>query len=402
MSKAEATAKAAALLALHAVPPPSSCESLFYNGADPHAYCTTTSNVAAFRQQTVLHALFYRGLTDLVKVVMDLSTPLDLTQVDENGCTVLHYLCSTTVPLESAEEMLRCVHTRLTATNLITKVCWEQRELKSGYTFLDAAAASGRLSAFWDIVGSRLLPRRDTGDLLKLRSAVEPEDWAKLPVDCRSLFIILPDALEFTHRLEDHVDQTQYEPSITMVGACVAHDADVMTMNVGWELKGPLLAYFFLVGNVNVVKALLETRRRIDFTTVEGTYGNTPLHCIVILPTQKTKNPETVAELLQLVIKRIRSHPTDIIDWKKNNFKGHSPFSLAAQYSILSTFANTLRVEPSLWKEIYPIPLTCEVSPDDWRRMDQDLQEYFQHRSYADAARGQNPNSKIRNTSAYR
>eukprot|EP00796_Vickermania_ingenoplastis_P011368 gene11368-7874_t len=266
--------------------------------------------------------------------------------------TVLHEL---TLPEATAVLMLVHMVARLQDPTKETRVSWEHKEATQGHNFLNAAAASGRLSAMWLEV--QIIPA--LGDkpnyYFELTVPVETKDWSRLPPRHKRMFrriTEIDESLEATKALIREVHQFRQRGDTRRIDTLVEDGADVMAWNK--ELM-PILTYAILNCPAKVVEGLLTSPLGIDFTRRDGKFHYSPLHVIC----KARFTDEEVRAMLNAVLDR-PPYVDDMIDWGVLDNGRYSPISRAAYYGRLPLFVQVMFYERKVDYFIHfpgPIPL---------------------------------------------
>lgn len=134
-------------------------------------------------------------------------------------------------------------------------------------------------------------------------------------------------------------------------------------------LTQPVLCQFIHLGLVDCVKACLASPRELDFTVCDFN-GNSPLHCICT----STVPPSVAKEMLSLVVYRIETHPTDLVDLNIRNGRGDCFVDLMARNQLLSALWPHVRHLPCFADRVSPIGIQNEAWQWDWEKLAEDMQ----------------------------
>eukprot|EP00796_Vickermania_ingenoplastis_P010372 gene10372-biopygen6828 len=341
--------------------------TLLDRGADLYRYQLPRpfrAATAAPCRRPALHALIALGHLEAVEAVMAHPRVVDLTCVDELGCSPLHVLASA-CPGEDAKvaDMLAAMLARDRDPSMKTVVDWAQEgTCRDGQRldFLSAAAAEGRLSLLLPELLAARVPHYNCRPnfTLELKVVPQPEDWARLSDEHKMAFTYYKvwekqQQQQATSNLVALLESCEWKPQtsaatlqrlkeLALLGADVMHAVSSATRWYWGPV--PILSYFIWKGPMEVVECLLQTSHPIDFT-VGAMDGSTPLHWVTWPWSGSTnKTPEEVRRLLRLLLDRIEQHPQqDVADWgKKDNINGREPITSAAANGQLAPFVEVV------------------------------------------------------------
>eukprot|EP00796_Vickermania_ingenoplastis_P009504 gene9504-biopygen6720 len=337
--------------------------ALLDRGADLYRYQLPRpfrAATAAPCRRPALHALIALGHLEAVEAVMAHPRVVDLTSVDELGCSPLHVLASA-CPGEDAKvaDMLAAMLARDRDPSMKTVVDWAQEgACRDGQRldFLSAAAAAGRLSLLLPELLAARVPHYNCRPNFTLELKVVPQaaDWARLSDEHKralAYYKVWEQQQQATADLVALLESCEWKPQssaatlqrlreLARLGADVMH---LVPSPPGWSVPASILTYFIRSGPMEVVECLLRTPHTLDFT-VGNKYGSTPLHFVPYPWTGSTeKVSEEVRRLLHLLLDRIEQHPhEDVVDWGRKDNDGHAPISWAAAYGHLAPFVKVV------------------------------------------------------------
>lgn len=103
------------------------------------------------------------------------------------------------------------------------------------------------------------------------------------------------------------------------------------------SLQEPLFHACVARAQVSAVRLCLSTPRPLDFDT-RNEYGQTIFHILA-----EVSSRDRAVSMLQAIVSRVKSHPTDQLNWLAKDGEGRDFFHLSAQKGRLSTFMPLLR-----------------------------------------------------------
>eukprot|EP00796_Vickermania_ingenoplastis_P001442 gene1442-838_t len=287
----------------------------------------------------VLHTLIAGGCVSAVAAAMRRSTPLRLTDTDDEGRTVLHLLATACPDSMDASHMLQSIVDRVVDPSRTTAVNWGQEDEVKGHNFLDAAAANGRLALFWAKVHTLRYFRDRVEEGFTLRVRVRPEDWRRLSREDQAYFL------------------------------CIAEEAEAEAAAEAAALSEKMVQ--IATSQLLRISKEMAFRPRVEDIKAAVMGG-------ARLTAKDPDMPETVCSLLRMVINRLEKNPEkDTLDWGQTDDHGDTCIAYAASCGHLSVWWEIVvqrkRVEYYVRRITAAVPqrirLTSFVKKTDWEKL---------------------------------
>lgn len=359
VAKRELTASLMELSCQRSLPALSDIRGLVQQGAS-----VTGAGLCSF---SPLHRWLREGRVQLVMVLLETKNAINFFSLDEEGDTPFHSLFSG--PAKS-DEVVRTLMTamvdRLDSSTAdiaeekdeIGISVWEVRNA-AGYDVLHLAISTHQLSVVYPLIKERQYFANRTTPL-RLEVCPDANDWSRLS-NSQQARLQCPSVNAYSVSLYDEVVKDL--PDVPAVRRFVLGGADILYASSGQTA----LHYSALTGDVEVLKALLETQKDVNFTTVDAE-GCTPLHYVTWCVSSR------VAEVTDAIIRRLQAHPNDQVDWGKKNKDGCDFLSLAARDGVLSDVYRLVKDQP-YYREANRLlllvaePLDADQWLIDWSRL---------------------------------
>lgn len=318
----------------------------------------------------IFHFLISHGLVECVNACLSTSDVIDFTSGDGWGWTPMHFVCPKSCGVMEAVSIMRLIVHRI-ETHPQDVVSWDKKS-RDGYDFLSCAAKYQKLSALWPVVMN--MPYfADHVDPIPLSKPVWKYDWEELG-DEQTFFVVEQEMImaeRCTAELVRKCELEEWKPAAASVKEMVLKGADVCFTDP--EMNKPILHHFINTGLVECVEACLESPNPIDFT-VTAEYGWTVLHYMMVHNTASV-----VTDILRLIVRRLESYTSDIVDWFQKDDDGNDFISYAGYYNKLSDvwpIVHNLVPFKDVIKTSNKIALTLSVDADCWRSLG-DSQSHF-------------------------
>lgn len=308
----------------------------------------------------IFHFFVFHGLVECVAACLSTPNIIDFTAGDGWGWTPLHFTCPKSCGIKEAVAIMQLIVERI-ESHPEDIVAWDKKS-NDGYDFISCAAKYQKLSVLWPVV-MHMPYYSDHVEPIPLTKPVWKYDWDELG-DEQTCFVMEQEMItaeRCTAELVRNCEIKEWKPDANSVRESVLKGADICFTDP--EMNKPILHHFVYTGLVECVEACLETLHPIDFT-VTAEYGWTVLHYLTV-----HNPPSVVAEILQLILRRLESHHTiDMVNWFQKDEDGNDFISYAGYYNKLPIIWPLVRNLPSFTTEMSNrITLTLPVHPDSWR-----------------------------------
>lgn len=326
----------------------------------------------------IFHYFISRSMIDCVISCLNTSEIIDFTVTDDWGWTPLHFVCVRRNSADIASLMMTHIIHRIERSP--EDVVSFSYNSKDGYDFISCAARYEKLTALWPLV-QRMPYFDDKMEPIPLKRPVWRYDWEELGETEQQRFTLEGGVIEANRSTAMLVRECEFSgwlPARKVVEDCVRGGADIFFVDL--DMNKPLLFHFIINGVVDIVDICLSHAAYPLCFTTTGEFGMTALHCIACrssLTSQRNSphNTDTIS-ILSLLLNRLRTHPSDMVDWSQKDDHGYDFVSYAAYYGNLSSFWPLIKSIAPFSTNTSEIPLFLPVNRIDWEKMG-DEQKHF-------------------------
>lgn len=315
---------------------------------------------------STLHPCVQMGHTAALRMLLATPQNVDFTVEGWWKRSPLHCIClhaSSQPPhtIQLMKDMTNLIVLRLTS-HPNDHVDWSQKDV-FGDDFISNISYYDALSHLYPLVRGQ--PYFLTAPKpIFLTYMPSSRDWKDLCTEDQNSMQVT--VVGYSRRLYHEVQKAT--PDLDVVKMCVNEGADVLFK--ANEDDYPLLSFCILMRNVEALRVLLDTKKKIDFT-VTGGDDWCPLHvvCSSFLDSS-TGLLGAIGDITAAIVNRLDKCPDDVVDWGQRERTGCDFLSLATREGILSNVYPLVRSQQYFTSALKPIPLLYKPLDDDWSRLD--------------------------------
>lgn len=293
-----------------------------------------------YMRDALLFTAIKNARVDAVELLMaSKQTAVDFEGTDDHSRTAFHLVCELADSPTVQKRMLSAMVSRIEEKRAGDTRPSCMAEDEDGNNVLSLAAQRRCLNVMW----AGLCTMEDFkclthANAIKIRGGVYEEDFDRIPLMDQRRFKCerIPAAVA-----NDFTSALYHATTVAALEALLAKGGNLSERKP--HLTESPLHRFVALRDGALLEACMRWDQPIDFT-VRDPHGKTPLH-YAMEPWEPSADGKS-ERILKILVDRIKSHPTDVVDWDQQDDVGNDVLSLAAKHDAVHVVWPMLRDLP--------------------------------------------------------